>query len=112
VIGHLPVTLHPKAETLLKRLKSRPYVFSWDESGQVKVDGKEIPDSNISDLVSDALRARKNFNPKGAQEFFRGLSKINVPKYIARNTERWKEVQMDEPIVFKTPPGQSLSASP
>jgi hypothetical protein len=76
------------------------------------VDGKEISDSNISDLVSDAMRARKNFNPNGAQEFFRGLSKINVPKDIARNTERWKEVQMDEPTVFKTPPGQPLSASP
>jgi hypothetical protein len=112
VIGHLPVTLRPKAATLLKRLKERPDVFSWDESWQVKVEGKEIPDSNISDLVSDAMRARKNFNPKGAQDFFRALSKINVPKDIARNTERWKEVQMDEPIVFKTPPGQPLSASP
>jgi hypothetical protein len=70
VIGHLPVTLRPKAATLLKRLKARPDVFSWDESGQVKVEGKEIPDSNISDLVSDAMRARKNFNPKGAQDFF------------------------------------------
>jgi hypothetical protein len=112
VIGHLPVTLRPKAATLLKRLKARPDVFSWDESGQVKVDGKEIPDSNISDLVSedsDAMRARRNFNPKGAQEFFRGLSKINVPKDIARKTERWKEV---EPTVFKTPPGQPLSESP
>ena len=122
VIGHLPVTLRPKSATLLKRLKARPYVFSWDESGQVKVDGKEIPDSNISDLVSDAMRARRNFNPKGAQEFFRGLSKISVPKDIARNTERWKQVQMRSPsgveeVVFKTPqqrppPPTSPCASP
>jgi hypothetical protein len=109
VIGHLPVTLGQKAATLLRRLKARPDVFSWDESGQVKVDGKEIPDSNISDLVSDAMRARKNFNPKGAQELFCGLSKINVPKDIARNTERWNQVQMGSPsdaeeVVFKTPP--------
>ena len=109
VIGHLPATLRPKAMTLLRRLKARPDVISWDESGQVKVDGKEIPDSNISDLVSDAMRARKNFNPKGAQEFFRGLSKINVPKDIARNTERWNQVQMGSPsgaeeVVFRTPP--------
>ena len=104
VIGHLPATLFPKAATLLRRLKARPDVISWDESGQVKVDGKEIPDSNISDLVSDAMRARKNFNPMGAQEFFRGLSKINVPKDIARNTERWDQVQGAEEAVFKTPP--------
>jgi predicted class III extradiol MEMO1 family dioxygenase len=64
VIGHLPVTLRLKAATLLRRLKARPDVISWDDSGQVKVDGKEIPDSNISDLVSDAMRARKHFNPK------------------------------------------------
>jgi hypothetical protein len=98
VIGHLPATLRPKAATLLRRSKARPDVISWDESGQVKVDGKEIPDSNISDLVSDAMRARKNFNPKGAQEFFRGLSKINVPKDIARNTERWDQVQRGSPV--------------
>jgi hypothetical protein len=105
VIGHLSATLRPKAATLLRRLKARPDVISWDESGQVKVDGKEIPESNISDLVSDAMRARKNFNPKGGQEFFRGLSKINVPKDIARNTERWNQVQMGaEEAVFKTPP--------
>jgi hypothetical protein len=109
VIGHLHVTLRPTAATLLKCLKARPDVFSWDESGQVKVDGKEIPDSNISDLVSDAMRARRNFNPKGGQEFFRGLSKVNVPKDIARNTESWNQVQMGSPsaaeeVVFKTPP--------
>jgi hypothetical protein len=73
------------------------------------LDGKEIPDSNISDLVSDAMRARKNFNPKGAQEFFRGLSKINLPKDIERNTERWNQVHMGslsgaEEAVFNTPP--------
>jgi hypothetical protein len=90
-------------------LKARPDVISWDESGQVKVDGKEIPDSNISDLVSDAMPARKNFNPKVAQELFCGQSKINVPKDIARNTERWNQVQMGSPsgaeeAVFKTPP--------
>ena len=82
VIGHLAVTLRPKAATLLRRLKARPDVISWDESGQVKVDGKEIPDSNISDLVSDAMRACKHFNPKGAQEFFRGLSRLMYPKIL------------------------------
>jgi hypothetical protein len=87
----------PESGKSFEMFESKTRRFSWDESGQVKVDGKEIPDSNISDLVSDAMRARKNFNPKGAQEFLWGLSKINVPKYIARNTERWNQVQMGSP---------------
>jgi hypothetical protein len=43
VIEHLPTTLRPKAATLLKRLKARPDVISWNEFGQVNVNGKEIP---------------------------------------------------------------------
>jgi hypothetical protein len=85
MIGHLPVTLRPKAETLLRRLKARPDVISWDESGQVKMDGKEIPDSNISDLVSDAMRARKNFNPKGATK----TTATNITKCKSRKISPW-----------------------
>jgi hypothetical protein len=101
VIAHLPVTQRPKAAALLKRLKANPGVISWDESGKVKVDGREIVNSNISDSISDAVRARKNFNPTGARELFRGLARINVPKDIAGNAKRWEEVQ--EPVVRRTP---------
>lgn len=101
VIAHLPVTQRPKAAALLKRLKANPGVISWDESGKVKVDGREIVNSNISDLISDAVRARKNFNPTGAREFFRGLARLNVPTDIAGNAKKWEEVQ--EPVVRRTP---------
>jgi hypothetical protein len=67
----------------------------------VKVDGREIANSNISDLVSDAVRARRNFNPTRAQEFFQGLARLNVPRDIAGNAKRWEEVQ--EPVVRRTP---------
>ena len=70
--------MRPRATALLNRLKSRPDVITWDKTGQVKIEGETIQDSNISDLVSDAMRARKNFNPTGSKEFFRALSKINV----------------------------------
>jgi hypothetical protein len=93
MIGHLPATECPKAVMLLKRLKARPDVISWNKSVRVNVDGKEIPGSNITDLDSDAMKAQKNFNPTGSKEFFQGLSKINVPKGITGNTERWKEVE-------------------
>ncbi len=58
--------------------------------GQVKIDGVLIPKSNISDLVSSAMRSRKYFDPVGSQEFFNVLSNINVPKDLVRNEEGWK----------------------
>ena len=58
----------------------------------MKIEGETIPGSNISDLVSDAMRSRKDFNPTGSKEFFQALSKLNVPKDLVRNQNRWKEV--------------------
>ena len=42
----------------------------WDKTGQVKIEGEIIAGSNISDLVSDAMRSRRNFNTTGSKEFF------------------------------------------
>ncbi len=101
VVEHIPKTMRPRASALLNRLKSRPDVITWDKTGQVKIEGETIQDSNISDLVSHAMRARKNFNPTGSKEFFRALSKMNVPKDLVRNQERWKQV--DTPKDFSSP---------
>ena len=60
--------------------------------GQVKIDGVFIPKSNISDLVSSAMRSRKYFDPIASREFFNVLSNINVPKDLVRNEEGWKRV--------------------
>ena len=49
--------------------------------------------SNISDLINDAVRARKNFNPTGSREFFRVLAEMNMPRDLVRNEERWMETQ-------------------
>ena len=38
------------------------------------------------------MRARKGFNPTGSKEFFQALSKLNAPKDLVRNQERWKQV--------------------
>ena len=92
VVGHILKTMHPRATALLNRLKSRPDVITWDKTGQVKIEGKTIENSNTSDLVGDAMRARKNFNPMGSKEFFQALSRLNVPKDLVRNQERWRQL--------------------
>ena len=87
--------MRPRATAILNRLKESPDVITWDKTGEVKLEGESIPQSNISDLISDAKRERKNFNPTGSKEFFRILSKINMPKDLVRNEKRWKETQMN-----------------
>ena len=106
VVEHIPKSMRPRATVLLNRLKARPDVITWDKSGEVSVAGKTIPQSNISDLISDALRARKNFNPTGSREFFRVLSKINMPKDLVRNQERWNQLDStsgEEEIIYSSP---------
>ena len=66
VVEPIPRTMRPRATALLSRLKAKPNVIMWDKMGQVKIEGETIPNSNISDLVSDAMRCRKDFNSTGA----------------------------------------------
>ena len=95
IVQSVPKTMRERATAILQRLKTKPDIITWDDSGQVKLDGVIIPQSNISDLISDAVRGRKNFNPTGSREFFRVLSKINIPRDLVRNDVRWEEAQME-----------------
>ena len=87
IVKHIPKTMQSRATAILNRLKETP--DTWDKTGEVKLEGENIPQSNIMDLISDALRARKNFSPTGSKEFFRVLSKMNMPKDLVRNEERF-----------------------
>ena len=70
LVESIPKTMRTRAVALLNRLKARPDVISWDETGRVNVDGVDIPRSNISDLISDAVRGRKNLILSGQGNFF------------------------------------------
>ena len=103
VVDSIPPYIRQRATSLLNRLKTRPEVITWDKTGQMKIERETIPNSNISDLVSDAMRSRKNFNSTDAKEFFHALSKLNVPKDFVRNQERWKQVMGETPSARVTP---------
>ena len=102
IVRGIPKTMKSRAEALLAHLKERGDVITWDDMGQVLIDGVLIPKSNISDLVSDAMRSRKHFNPIGVREFYSVLSKINVPKDLVRNERRWAEAGKKENVDEKT----------
>ena len=63
----IPKTMHSKAIAILTYLKAIPDCITRDKTEQVKIE--IIPGSNMSDLVSDAMTSRKNFNPAGSKEF-------------------------------------------
>ena len=65
----IPKTMHSKAIAILTYLKAIPDCITRDKTEQVKIEIEIIPGSNISDLVSDAMTSRKNFNPAGSKEF-------------------------------------------
>ena len=96
IVRGIPKTMKTRAEALLAHLKERGDVITWDDMGQVLLNGVLIPKSNISDLVSDAMRPRKHFNPVGVREFYNVLNKINVPKDLVRNERRWDEAEEGE----------------
>ena len=102
IVRGIPKTMKSRAEALLAHLKERGDVITWDDMGQVLLDGVLIPKSNISDLVSDAMRSRKHFNPVGVREFHNVLNKINVPKDLVRNERRWDEAGKKENVNEKT----------
>ena len=102
IVRGIPKTMKSRAEALLAHLKERGDVITWDDMGQVLVDGVLIPKSNISDLVSDAMRSRKHLNPIGVREFYSVLNKLNVPKDLVRNERRWDETGKKENVNEKT----------
>ena len=97
IVRGIPKNMKTRAQALLARLKEREDAITWDDRGQVTLKGALIPKSNISDLISDAMRFRKHFNPVGVQKFYDVLYEINVPKDLVRNEKRWgKGEKMDE----------------
>ena len=97
IVRGIPKNMKTRAQALLARLKEREDAITWDDRGQVILKGDLIPKSNISDLISDAMRSRKHFNPVGVQEFYDILYEINIPKDLVRNEKRWsKEEEKEE----------------
>ena len=56
-------------------------------------EGTPVAGSNVIDLASDALRHRKNFNPRGWRLFAKVLSDVNIPEGIVRNENRLKTIR-------------------
>ena len=93
IMESVPPTMKSRAQQLVKKLKENKDLITWDDKGQMIYEGKPVVGSNVIDLVNDALRHRKNFNPHGWRLFAKVLSDVNVPEGIVRNENRLKTIR-------------------
>lgn len=93
ILETVPKTYKSKASVLLQRLLESKEI-KWDKEGRVMIKNNLIQGSNISDLINDALRKRKSARkPDGFAEFYKFLSRINVPNELIGNDDRWNLIR-------------------
>jgi len=68
VVNSVPNAFRRKAGLLYSLLRNSGLV-NWNARGEISLIGAKLQGSNIVDLVSDAVRLRKNFNPAYSLEF-------------------------------------------
>ena len=116
ILNSLPKTLQNKGHVLLDHIKETSDL-SWDDLGRIIHKGSTIPDTNISDLFHEVLRARKlGREPKGWDVFSKALKETNIPKDLIGNRARWdsqgspteQQLQSDSSPGFVTPIHQRL----
>ena len=96
IIDSVPKSLKQKARRLLDKIKG---TVSWNDRGEMVYRNVPVPGGNIVDLVNDALRKRKSFQPVGWKMFARGLKDVNAPMDLIGNPERWIFIQTTTPSV-------------
>ena len=88
IIDSVPKMMQNLAKLLIQKLKDHSDVISWNNNGQLVLEGSIIPNTNIVDSVNDLMRKRKGFNPEHSSTFAKALAKINVPENYVRNPDR------------------------
>ena len=76
IIDSVPKTMQNLAKLLIQKLKDHSDVISWNDNGQLVLDGSTMPNSNIVDLVNDVMRKRKCFNPGHSSTFAKHSQKL------------------------------------
>ncbi|KAL6254324.1 hypothetical protein P5V15_014373 [Pogonomyrmex californicus] len=87
ILKKMPKSFRAKARLLLKHLidKAVPARITWDEEGIATIDGNVIKDSNIAELINDAMRERKIVKAIRRGQFSRLLRQI--PRLYSGNKE-------------------------
>jgi len=79
-----------KAKLLLNHLHSNASdKLAWDKYNVISINDIRIAESNIVDLVNDAMRSRKTARPTGKHHFATLLYSVNMPCQFIGNQDLW-----------------------
>ena len=105
VVSVMPVSLQSSARNLMDRLRRNEDAISWTPLGEVSIHGQKLPGVNITDLVSDVIRASKSEVPD-RDRFLRILSELNTPEaFIKNKTALAHYRRIKNTSVLNRPPG-------
>ena len=88
LMANFPVVIKKKADTLLDMIKNSKGLMNFNESGELLLEGNVISGTHISDLIYDVLMEKAGLEPKGSEQFLKGLARLNVPERLIRNKTR------------------------
>jgi hypothetical protein len=90
IVDVIPKSYKTKSKTLLEcMVQSKPKIW-WKENGEVVINNRTIPNSNILELVGDVLRPLKRSKPIGWEDFASILHDIRVPTACIGNPTNLK----------------------
>jgi hypothetical protein len=101
LLSSFPKNLRSRARALLTHISTR---VTWNDMGEVIIDGVKIPGSNIMDLVKVQLKDYKDLRPTGLEKFTDILKDTNVPLSLLTSSRR---VQTGQGII-PPPPGSPV----
>ena len=108
IIDSVPKTMQNRAKLLIQKLKDHSDVISWNNNGQLVLEGSIVPNSNIVDLVNDVMRKRKGFNLEHSNTFAKALTKINIAEDYIRNPDRIDSIHWYPRLQDSHAPGPSF----
>ena len=87
IIDSVPRTMQNRVKLLIQKLKDHSDVISWNDNGQLDLEGSIVPNSNIVDLVNDVMRKRKGFNPEHSNIFCKSTRKNKCTRELSKEPQ-------------------------
>ena len=73
-------------QPILTAMQEDDKVMSWNkQTGEIELQGRSIPDSNVIELLKDTLTA--SLHPAGKMEFYRGLDMLKIKLKCIKNSK-------------------------